>query len=146
MSERNVTLPPIRCASCRFWAPFNATVGVCRRTAPRPAEATDTVAHWPETFAEEGCAEGLAKDPDSELQACASCAYWMPSIAYGGLEPVDYNDQPRVWWRHAGRCVRHAPGPLTAPGLRLVWPATHEGDSCGEGAHGAPRSPEGRAA
>lgn len=141
MSGRDGAAPPVRCASCRFWAAYNATGGVCRRYAPGPAESADTVAHWPETFADEGCGEGMPGASGVGQQVCADCAFWMPSIPEGGLQPVDFNDQPRAWWRHAGRCVRHAPSPQAAPGVRLMWPATHGSDSCGQGAPRGARAP-----
>jgi hypothetical protein len=140
MNGQAGTLLPVRCAACVFWAHFNEAVGVCRRRAPRPAGGSDseTVAHWPETFAEEGCGDGIPRAEGGAAQTCAECAYWMLGPAEGGLDPVDFNDQPRQWWRRAGRCVRHAPLPLASPGARLVWPATHASDACGEG---APRGP-----
>lgn len=146
MSGRSFVPSPVPCASCRFWAPFNPNVGVCRRGAPRPVESSDTVAHWPETFAEEACGEGTLRAPEAALQVCAECAYWVPSTRDGGVAPVDFNDRVRAWWHRAGRCVRHAPGPLAAPGARLVWPATHGSDSCGEGAPLAPPPPVGEQA
>lgn len=133
----------VRCGACKFWQPFNDNVGECRRAAPLPAETTDTVAHWPETFAGEGCGDGQLKAGATTHLTCAECAFWMTTVADGGMQPVDYNDQPREWWRHAGRCMRHAPAPRATPGLRLSWPATHGRDSCGEGHPRAPRTPVG---
>lgn len=71
-------------------------------------------------------------------RSCGDCAFWRANAIEGGLDPVNFNDQPRAWWRRAGRCARHAPLPLTSPGVRLVWPATHTSDACGEG---VPRTP-----
>jgi hypothetical protein len=143
MTEAAATPAPVRCAGCAFWAHFNASVGVCRRRAPSPAVGADreTVAHWPETFAEEGCGDGVARTPESGPQTCGDCAYWMRGNEDGGLEPMNFNDQPRAWWRRAGRCVRHAPLPLADPGTRLVWPATHASDACGEGTPRGPTPP-----
>ena len=129
----------VRCGECGFWAQFNGAVGLCRRRAPQPVAGNerDTVAHWPETFAEEGCGDGRAKGISgaTALLACDTCALWVQGAAVaGGLEPVDYNDQPRAWWHRAGRCMRHAPVPLASPGVRMVWPATHATDGCGEAA------------
>lgn len=140
MTEPAAAVAPVRCMSCAFWAHFNASVGVCRRRAPRPALGSDneTVAHWPETFAEEGCGDGVLRAPDFGPQSCQDCVFWVQGGGEGGLDPVDMNDQPRGWWRRAGRCVRHAPVPLASPGARLVWPATHASDACGEG---LPRGP-----
>ncbi len=136
MTEQTGPSAPIRCAGCAFWAHFNDAVGICRRRAPRPDTGTDneTVAHWPETFAEEGCGDGVPRAPDTAPQVCGDCHYWMQGNVQRGLEPVNFNDQPRAWWRRAGRCTRHAPLPLATPGARLVWPATHASDACGEGA------------
>jgi len=135
MSAAAGAYPLVRCADCLFWAQFNPTVGLCRRRAPRPAagNARDTVAHWPETFAEEGCGDGRARGTAPGLLACAGCAFWMQGAAERGLEPMNYNDQRRTWWQQAGRCVRHAPEPLANPGARLLWPATHGNDGCGDG-------------
>ncbi|MDA8253438.1 MAG: hypothetical protein M0Z28_30285 [Rhodospirillales bacterium] len=144
MSGQATPPMPVRCAACAFWGHFNDSVGVCRRRAPQPASGSDreTVAHWPETFAEEGCGDGRPSGATPGPLACQECAYWMQGAADGGLEPVDFNDQPRAWWRRAGRCVRHSPLPLTSPGARLVWPATHASDGCGEGAPRGPAPPE----
>ena len=130
---------PLRCADCAFWAHFNDSVGVCRRRAPRPAGGTDVVAHWPETYAEEGCGEGVRGAASAVTQVCGDCAHWRPGRLESGLEPADLNEQPRAWWRKAGRCTRHAPLPLTSPGVRLVWAASHATDACGEG---KPRNPK----
>jgi hypothetical protein len=136
---------PVRCSACAFWSHFNEEVGVCRRRAPAPASGADidTVAHWPETFADEGCGDGMPHAAHAGLQGCGDCLYWRQNQPEGGLEPVDFNDQPRAWWRHAGRCTRHAPLPLANPGARLVWPATHMSDACGEGAPSVPAAESG---
>lgn len=143
MSGAAGTVVPVRCAACAFWAHFNESVGICRRRAPSPAVGSDheTVSHWPETFAEEGCGDGVVRAPDLGPQTCADCGYWMQGAIQIGLDPTDFNEQPRAWWRRAGRCVRHAPLPLTNPGTRLVWPATHASDACGEGAPRGPVAP-----
>lgn len=143
MSENIGSVWLVRCTECGFWARFNEKVGLCRRRAPRPdaGNERDTVAHWPETYAEEGCGDGRVKPAGDAraMLACAECAVWVQGgAAQGGLEPMNYNDQTRAWWQHAGRCMRHAPVPLANPGARLVWPATHATDGCGEV---APRGP-----
>ena len=133
----------IRCAGCRYWAAFNDNEGTCRRAAPRPGEGTDPVAHWPETYATEGCGDGMARDAagDTGLMTCAECAFWMRSTRDRGLAPVKYSEELPAWWRQAGRCVRHAPLPSGTLGLRLGWPATHASCSCGEGAAGVTAAP-----
>ena len=143
MSGQTEAVLPVRCTGCAFWAHFTNSVGVCRRRAPTPANGSDsdTVAHWPETFAEEGCGDGIPRAPVVGPQVCSDCAYWMQGNQDGGLDPVDLNEQPRAWWRRAGRCVRHAPLPLASPGTRLVWPATHASDACGEGTPRGPAPP-----
>ena len=145
MSEQGASLRLVRCAKCVFWSPFNAAVGVCRRRAPRPIVGSDheTVAHWPETFAEEGCGDGQVKSAaGTGLLHCQSCLFWMQGSPDGGLEPINYNEQTRAWWRNAGRCVRRAPEPLANPGARLVWPATHAQDGCGQSAARGAAGPE----
>lgn len=124
---------PTRCAACAFWTHFNESVGVCRRRAPRPANGTDhdSVAHWPETYAEEGCGDGIPTADRPAMITCADCVYWIQG--FSGLDPTDMNDQPRGWWLRSGRCTRHAPVPMVNPGTRLVWPATHASSACGEG-------------
>ena len=126
---------PVRCTDCGFWAHFNNQVGVCRRRAPRPTAGTDhdSVSHWPETYAGEGCGDGIPAVERAISLVCADCAFWWQAPSGAGLDPIDMNDQPRAWWRSAGRCTRHAPMPTTNPGTRLVWPATHSSDACGEG-------------
>jgi hypothetical protein len=130
----------VQCSQCAFWAHMNASFGLCHRHAPRPLSGSDTVAHWPQTYADEGCGDGVVGVEGAGIVRCASCSLWLGSDA--GVDPVDLNDEPRSWWRRAGRCVRHAPLPLPDPGARMTWVATHARDGCAEGAKGRDLPPE----
>lgn len=89
----------------------------------------DEVAHWPETRAADGCAEGT-RGPGRPIP-CTLCMYW--SRPDGGLDPERRRDQPATWWRHAGHCRRLAPLPTEEPGARGFWRVTAAQDSCGDG-------------
>jgi hypothetical protein len=142
MTDETNAVSLVRCADCRFWAAFNDNEGTCRRTAPWPSDGHDPVAHWPETYATEGCGDGRPRGTDANagLVACADCVFWARSALDRGLAPVRYSEELPAWWRQAGHCTRHAPLPSGKLGLRLGWPATHASCSCGEGkaGHGAP--------
>jgi hypothetical protein len=131
---------PLHCKMCVFWEAINATLGTCRRYAPRPIDVKEAVAHWAETRADEGCGDGEPRGGRPAMVACADCVYWMRPGASGGLAPMDFVDQPRAWWRGAGRCARRAPRAGLDPGARRVWQATHGTDACGEGVARAPVS------
>jgi hypothetical protein len=121
-----------RCDQCALWKITRPpSEGFCLRNAPRPCGAADGIAHWPTTHGRQGCGEFVEADSKPELPACGDCVFWhRPEL---GLQPVDRGDKPGSWWAQAGLCVRHAPRPVSEPGPRAFWCATHQGDSCAEG-------------
>ncbi len=122
-----------RCDQCAFWKMTRPPVeGACFRNAPSPGAMSDVIAHWPTTHGRQGCGEFTAAETNPRPVACGACAYWhRPEL---GLQPVDRGDKPGSWWAQAGLCVRHAPRPVSEPGPRAFWSATHQSDSCSEGA------------
>ena len=127
-----MTLAP-SCGECAFWSRIGVRDGICRRSAPRPTEGADQIAHWPLTMDRERCAEGILRDPDhSALIQCGKCQFWHTNPG-GGLDPQDRRDARRHWWDSAGHCVRYAPQPSSDPGCRGFWRATSLKDMCGEG-------------
>jgi len=122
---------PANCANCVFWHRLREHEGDCRRRAPRPATSAEQVAHWPQTHSYQWCGDGAVAASLAPGAACADCFYWrQPS---GGLNPVDRGDMPMAWWARAGYCARHAPKPVSEPGARAFWRATHSADACAEG-------------
>jgi hypothetical protein len=121
-----------RCDQCAFWKMTRPpSEGFCLQHAPRPSYASDVIAHWPITHGRQGCGEFMAADSKPERVTCGRCAFWhRPDL---GLQPVDRGDKTGSWWAQAGLCVRHAPRPVSEPGPRAFWCATHEDDSCAEG-------------
>lgn len=125
-----------RCDQCAFWKMTRPPVeGACSRNAPRAGATSDVIAHWPTTHGRQGCGEFAAAESNPHPVACGACLYWFrPEI---GLQPVDRGDKPGSWWAQAGLCVRHAPTPVSEPGPRAFWCATHQSDFCSEGAPAA---------
>ncbi len=122
---------PDNCAACAFWRRLREHEGVCVRHAPHTSVTPEEVAHWPQTHSWQWCGEGVAAEPQSIGAHCADCIYWGHSE--GGLQPVNRGDMPMAWWTHAGICARHAPDPVSEPGPRAFWRATHNTDFCAEG-------------
>jgi hypothetical protein len=123
-----------RCDHCAFWKITRPPLeGFCLRNAPRPCSASDGIAHWPTTHGRQGCGEFTATGSHPKRVACGDCAFWhRPEL---GLQPVDRGDKPASWWNQAGLCIRHAPRPVSDPGPRAFWCATHQADSCADGRH-----------
>jgi hypothetical protein len=126
-----VTLAP-SCETCAFWHQYGPHDGTCRRSAPRPTEAADEIAHWPMTDAQERCGEGIMRDQAPALVSCGECRFWHTNPG-GGIDPQNRRDARRDWWKTAGHCVRHAPQPSSDPGCRGFWRATSFEASCAEG-------------
>ena len=105
--------------------------GDCRRRAPDPATRAEQVAHWPQTHSHQWCGDGAVAASPTPGATCADCFYWRRPT--GGLNPVDRGDMPMSWWARAGHCARHAPKPVSEPGARAFWRATHSVDACAEG-------------
>lgn len=122
---------PVRCADCAFWRHVKESDGTCRRHAPDCAARSEEVAHWPQTRGYQGCGEGAPAAPAAPGLTCGNCVYWHRPA--GGLAPFDRGDMPKSWWDRAGFCVRHAPKPLSEPGARAFWRATHDAEFCAEG-------------
>ena len=122
-----------RCDQCAFWKITRPPVeGACFRHSPRPCAVSDVVAHWPTTHGRQGCGEFVPAATVQDHIPCGACMYWhRPEF---GLQPVDRGDKPGSWWAQAGLCVRNAPAPVSEPGPRAFWCATHQSDSCSEGA------------
>ena len=102
-----MTLAP-SCETCAFWNQDGPQDGTCRRSAPRPTEAADQIAHWPMTDGQERCGEGIMRDQAPALVSCGECRFWRTNPG-GGLDPQNRRDARRDWWKTAGHCVRHAP-------------------------------------
>ncbi|MGD0185299.1 MAG: hypothetical protein ABSC25_08610 [Roseiarcus sp.] len=122
---------PADCAHCAFWFRMREHEGICRRHAPESGMRSEEVAHWPLTHAHQWCAEGALAASPAPGSTCADCSYWRRPE--GGLNPVDRGDMTMAWWTRAGNCAHHAPRPVSEPGARAFWRATHSADSCGEG-------------
>lgn len=122
---------PDNCAACAFWRKLRENEGVCARHAPQASVTPEEAAHWPQTHGWQWCGEGRAAESHLIGARCADCLYWLHSE--GGLHPVDRGDMPMSWWTHAGICARHAPHPVSEPGPRAFWRATHNTDLCAEG-------------
>jgi hypothetical protein len=127
---------PANCAACAFWRKLRENEGVCARHAPQTSIRPEEAAHWPQTRGWQWCGEGVDAKALSIETHCADCLYWQHP--QGGLHPVNRGDMPMAWWAHAGICARHAPHPVSEPGPRAFWRATHNTDLCAEG---LPRSP-----
>lgn len=124
------------CRECVFWDRKGKREGLCRRHAPAAGRRPDEAAHWPETYAEHGCAEGFAA-PAPGLVACTDCGYWDRPDE--GLIPQRRHGETVGWWAGAGHCFRYAPHPSPEPGARAYRPATSADDACGDGkARGKP--------
>ncbi len=122
----------VRCESCVFWEHLSNRDGLCRRHAPNAARSIDEIAHWPLTYAENSCGEGLAVETSKRrLIDCQRCIYWRHPA--GGIDPMQRSDQLAGWWREAGHCVRFAPRPFPEPGGRAFWRVSHAADSCFDG-------------
>jgi hypothetical protein len=127
-----MTLAP-SCGECAFWHQRGPHDGTCRRSAPKPAEAADEIAHWPLTPSRERCGEGVLRNGQTlALVSCGECRFWHTNPG-GGIDPQDRRGARRDWWEAAGHCVRHAPRPSSDPGCRGFWRATGLEDSCAEG-------------
>lgn len=128
----------VTCQACVFWKTFDRLSplnGLCRRHAPLPGQHVDDTSYWPETTAEDGCAEGIAAalaPEQTAVTACADCVFWFRRGGKEGLVPERRSDLPRRWWQEAAFCARHAPTP-TSNVARARWRATHASDGCGDG-------------
>ena len=122
---------PADCASCGYWRVLRGQVGNCHRRAPAPAHIPEQAAHWPQTNSNQWCGDGAVAAETAPGATCADCFYWRQPSA--GLNPLDRKDMPMAWWTHAGYCARHAPEPVSEPGARAFWRATHGTDCCAEG-------------
>ncbi|HLH10902.1 MAG TPA: hypothetical protein VKV77_03360 [Methylovirgula sp.] len=118
-----------KCAVCVFWERKGTQEGLCRRHAPLPSHAVDEVAHWPETYADSGCAEGAPAGPGPVI--CQDCALWKSQT--GGIIPQRKHGETIEYWRHAGHCFRFAPLPSPELGARGYRRVTRASDSCGDG-------------
>jgi hypothetical protein len=120
-----------RCDQCLFWKMARPGEGRCLRRAPKPVPDSDRIAHWPTTHGGQGCGEFVEIGAAFDIVLCGQCRYWrQPPL---GLQPIDRGDKPSQWWAQAGLCTRHAPSPVSEPGPRAFWRASHSADSCGEG-------------
>jgi hypothetical protein len=121
-----------------FWKMFDRLQplnGTCHRHAPMPGLQVDDTSYWPETMADDGCAEGIAADQNSEPSAivpCAECVFWFRRGGQEGLVPARRGDLPRAWWHEAAYCACRAPAPESNV-TRARWRATHASDGCGDG-------------
>lgn len=122
----------LTCQNCTFWASGAGKAGHCKRNAPRPTEAVDQIAYWPETFAADWCGEAQARTELPSTIRCEACAFWS-RVGLDGIFPIDRLGARTDWWREAGHCVRHAPAPSSDGGQRGFWRATHKSDGCAEG-------------
>lgn len=136
------------CRTCVFWKMFDRLQplnGTCHRHAPMPGLHVDDTSYWPETMADDGCAEGVAAGEahagsppgDTRLAGaaivpCAECVFWFRRGGQQGLVPERRADLPRAWWHEAAYCARHAPAPESNV-TRARWRATHASDGCGDG-------------
>lgn len=131
----------VTCHACVFWRMFGTTaasVGTCHRHAPPPGEQIDDRSYWPETLAEDGCAEGLAAPAaTAAIIACRDCLFWFRRTGQTDMIPERRGDLPRIWWQNAAYCARLAPAPESSV-IRTRWRATHASDGCGDG---KPRKP-----
>jgi hypothetical protein len=120
-----------RCDQCLFWKMARPGEGRCLRRAPKPVPESDRISHWPTTHGGQGCGEFVEIGAAFDFVLCGQCRYWRKPAA--GLQPIDRGDKPSHWWAQAGLCTRHAPNPVSEPGPRAFWRASHVTDSCGEG-------------
>ena len=120
-----------RCDQCLFWKMARPGEGRCLRRAPKPVPESDRISHWPTTHGAQGCGEFVEIGAAFDFVLCGQCRYWRKPAA--GLQPIDRGDKPSHWWAQAGLCTRHAPSPVSEPGPRAFWRASHVADSCGEG-------------
>jgi hypothetical protein len=126
--------PMQRCDDCTLWDHKSGRTGICRAHAPVPGGQPDEIVHWPETYLEDGCGDGVTGSRDSPgFIRCSDCAYWHQPNRGEGLAPMDRQDEGRDWWANAGHCRRHAPNPSATPGPRGFWRATHGDSGCAEG-------------
>ena len=121
------------CHDCAFWTSGNHHNGLCRHSAPRPSEAVDQIAFWPETLAVDSCGEGAVRDDAPALLLCGDCMFWRRNGAGPGLYPLDRLGNPSGWWGAAAHCVRYAPGPSSSAGQHGFWRVTHRDDGCAQG-------------
>ena len=129
-----MSAPMVACRLCTFWVSDNARNGLCKHSAPRPTEAANQIARWPETFAEETCGESLERVGVATMTACEQCVFWRRPLEAGGIYPVDRLGARSEWWHESGHCMRYAPGPSSfGPGPRGFWRVTHRTDGCAEG-------------
>lgn len=128
-----MTHPVVSCRACHFWISSNGHNGHCKHSAPRPSVGPDQIAHWPETFADDICGQGRAREAVVDMQICERCAFWRRSPQSDGMYPVDRLGARAKWWSEAGYCKRYAPGPSSDSGQRGFWRVTHISDSCAEG-------------
>jgi hypothetical protein len=129
MSDQPVK--PANCAACAFWRKLREHEGLCVRHAPETSVHPDEAAHWPQTHGWQWCGEGVVAEATPIGAHCADCVYWRRPES--GLHPINRRDMPMSWWERAGICGRHAPRPVSEPGPRSFWRATHDADFCAEG-------------
>lgn len=128
----------VTCRSCVFWKSFDPRAqlsGTCHRHAPMPSHLVDDTSYWPETLADDACAEGVAAASNLEQTAitlCRDCMFWFRRAGQHGLIPEHRGDLSRAWWQDAAYCARHAPMPESHVS-RSHWRATHAADGCGDG-------------
>ena len=123
----------------RVLAPFEGARGRLPSPRAQACVVAEQVAHWPQTHSHQWCGDGAVAASPAPGATCANCFYWRQPG--GGLNPVDRGDMPMAWWAHAGYCARHAPRPVSEPGARAFWRATHAADACAEGQPGERDNP-----
>ena len=113
-----------RCDQCLFWKMARPGEGRCLRRAPKPVpEVRSDLALADDTW--RAGLRGIRGNRRTafDFVLCGQCRYWRKPAA--GLQPIDRGDKPSHWWAQAGLCTRHAPTPVSEPGPRAFWRASH---------------------
>ena len=83
---------PQNCGACAFWRKLLENDGVCCHWAPEATNRPETVAHWPQTHAVEGCSDVVAAARFSVDAYCANRQHWRPPEH--ALNPINRGDMP----------------------------------------------------
>ncbi|MDR3463019.1 MAG: hypothetical protein P4L76_11970 [Beijerinckiaceae bacterium] len=122
---------PAHCSECRFWEHRDDRDGYCKRSAQVPGAHENGIARWRQTHGADWCGEGMVRISEDVRVKCGACRFWFRPE--NGIEPLQYSDRFKDWWRGAGHCRRYAPQATSELGGRSFWPVTHVDDSCGDG-------------